>query len=43
MEVEIVDYNPIKKQELIDFLEQAGFKNVTASEDGPNINYTAVK
>jgi len=43
MEVEIVDYNPIKSELFIDLLKETGFIDIEKKEIGPNIHFTAIK
>jgi glycine/sarcosine N-methyltransferase len=43
MEVEVSDYNPVKRTVFVNLLKEAGFINIEKREIGPNIHFTAFK
>lgn len=43
IEVEVVDYNPIRSSVFLDLLEKAGFGDIQKIESGPNVLYIAIK
>ena len=43
IDVEAVDYNPIRSSVFVDMLTRVGYMDIQVTEQGPNIQYTAVK
>ena len=43
IEVEAVDYNPIRSYVFMELLNEAGFVDIQKAECGPNVQYTAAK